>query len=151
MRYWLPPILWMVAMFTASTNLGSFQHSSRFLAPVLRWLFPHITDESLGSVVFVIRKLAHLSEYAVLACLVWRAIRQPRRNETRPWSWPQMWAALLLVFLFAVSDETHQRFVSSREASVRDVLIDTAGALVGLLVLGALGRERGRQESVSAR
>jgi VanZ family protein len=143
-RYWLPPLLWMAAIFSASTDLGSFQHSSHLLAPVLRWFFPRLSEDTTDTLVYGIRRCAHLSEYAVLAWLFWRGRRKPVRNDLRPWSWREAWLSVFLVFLFAASDEFHQHFVLSRNASPRDVMLDSAGAMLGLLLLFAYGRQRGR-------
>jgi len=118
----------------------SFQHSSRILEPLLRWLFPHLSRETVGLVVFLARKCAHLSEYAVLALLLWRALNRPAWKDPRPWSWSQARLTVLCVMLYAASDEFHQLFVVSREARVEDVMIDTTGGALGLLALWALGR-----------
>ncbi len=83
---------------------------------------------------YVIRKCGHLTEYAILALLVWRALHFSK-NSLPPWSWPKVGGTLLVVFLFAASDEIHQSFVPTRTAQVSDVFIDTAGAVIGLLVL----------------
>ena len=74
--------------------------------------------------------------------LLWRAIRKPVRNDPRPWHWGQALGVALLVLLYAASDEFHQRFVPSRDASLRDVLIDTSGGALGLLILWAFCRSR---------
>jgi len=141
-RYWLPIVIWWALIFAASSDAGSFHRSSRIIGPVVRWLFPQISPAGVDEVVLVVRKCAHLSEYAVLALLHWRALRKPRRRDPRPWSWRQARLALLLVVLYAASDEFHQTFVPSREGCVRDVLIDSCGALAGLLALWAVGRWR---------
>ena len=142
--YWLPVLLWMMVIFGASSDRRSFSHSSRFIGPVVRWLFPHISDHALYQVIFGIRKCAHVTEYAVLGLLIWRGLRQPVRNEPRPWQWRHARLTLALVMLYAASDELHQAFVPTREASVLDVLIDTSGAALGLGVLWTAGRWRGR-------
>ena len=142
LRYWLPVLIWMLAIFTASTDAGSFQHSSRILEPILRWLFPRITQDTVNQIVVVVRKCAHLTEYGMLGILFWRAMHRPARQDPRPWRWSEAGCAVLLVALYAASDEFHQLFVPSRGASVDDVLIDTIGGTAGLLVLWAVGRWR---------
>jgi VanZ family protein len=67
----------------------------------------------------VLRKLAHAGEFAVLAILLVRATRSPR-------------LAFLLAVAYAISDETHQMFVSGRKGSALDVVIDAAGAGLGV-------------------
>lgn len=94
------------------------------------------------TVVFFIRKCAHLTEYAVLALLFWRAFRKPIRRDPRPWCWADARRSILLVGLYAASDEFHQLFVPQRDGKVSDVLIDTSGGIAGLLLLWAVGRLR---------
>ena len=132
----------MLLIFGLSTNAGAPRNTSRIIGPIVRWLVPGISDEALGRVVLVVRKTAHVTEYAVLALLCWRARRKPVRGDTRPWRWPDAGFAFALAVLFAASDEWHQSFVPSREGAVRDVFIDSAGAGLGLLALWRLGRWR---------
>lgn len=134
----------MAVLFSASSDIGSLHRSSRILEPALRWAFPHLSDEALAAAVFTIRKCAHLSEYAVLALLLWRALRKPAPRDSRPWSWQLAGLTIALVFAYAASDELHQHFIPSRDASARDVMLDTAGATVGILLLFADGRRRRR-------
>lgn len=138
----------MAVIFTASADAASVQHSSRIIAPLLRWLFPHISDSVVNAVVLVARKCAHLTEYSVLAILFWRALRKPLRNDPRTWSWAEGGWSILLVALYAASDEIHQIFVPTRGASFHDVVIDTFGGILGiLLVRGAFQwRRRSRRE-----
>lgn len=142
LRYWLPVILWMCLIYTASDDRASLQHSSRIIEPILRWLFPHLSNATVHEVVFLVRKCAHLTEYAVLALFIWRALRKPVRNDLRPWNWREALIVLGWVALYAASDEIHQLFVSSRQGSVLDVLIDTSGASLSLLAVWAIGRWR---------
>src|SRR5438045_5204621 len=78
-RYWMPAIIWMALIFVGSTDVLSAQHTSRFLVPFLRWLDPQISLAALAQIQFAIRKLGHLTEYAILAMLLWRALRCYRR------------------------------------------------------------------------
>ena len=98
---WGPVVLWAALIFALSSvpNLG--------------------TD--LGTWDTVLRKCAHVTEYAVLALLLYRAL-----GRELP--------AFLVGFAYAVTDEIHQAFVRGRHASPLDVAIDTAGLLIGLLV-----------------
>jgi VanZ family protein len=143
-KYWLPVLLWMALIFSASSDANSFAHSSRIIAPVLHWLFPRMPDDMVNLNVLLVRKCAHLTEYAVLALLLWRAVRRPVKNDPRPWVWPEAGLALASVFLYAAGDEFHQIFVPKRTARVSDVFIDTAGGAAGLLALWAFGRRQKR-------
>jgi VanZ family protein len=144
-KYWLPVLGWMVLVFSASTDVMSAPHTSRFIGPFLRWLVPGISEETVQLAQLTIRKTGHLTEYAVLALLLWRALRQPVPHDPRPWSWRTARHALLLAALYAASDELHQAFVPSRDAAITDVLIDTLGAALGLAFIGILGHLRKRE------
>lgn len=134
----------MVLIFSASGDSHSYQHSSRLIGPLVKFFFPAISQESLDLVVLGVRKCAHLTEYAILVLLCWRALRKPVKKDPRPWSWPLASGCVLLVALYAASDEFHQLFVASRDASVRDVAIDTTGAALGMLIFWGAGRWRRR-------
>ena len=85
----------------------------------------------LGNWDLVLRKLAHMTEYGLLWWLWWRAM--PRRGT---------WSALLIVALYAISDEVHQTYIRDRHGTPVDVLIDMVGVAI------AIATVRGR---VSAR
>jgi VanZ family protein len=144
-RDWLPVVGWMAFIFVGSTDAFSSGHTSRVIGPFLRWLWPGLPDAVVESAAFWIRKAAHVTEYAVLGALWWRALRRPVRRDPRPWSWPVAGQALLGSALWAAADEIHQAFTVTRGASVRDVALDAVGATLGLLVLrGVWAWRRGR-------
>jgi len=132
----------MSLIFFGSSDSKSYTHSSRLIEPFLHWLFPHMTQSHIEAIHHVIRKCAHLTEYAVLALLLWRAVRKPVRRDPRPWSWREATIAVLIVFLYASTDEFHQIFVPTRTPMVSDVFIDTSGAAAGMIVLWVIGRWR---------
>ena len=132
----------MTLIFSASSDSHSYEHSSLFVEPFLHWLFPQMPEAQVQEIHHFVRKCAHLNEYAVLALLLWRAVRRPVKNDLRPWGWPEAGLALAIVFLYAASDEFHQIFVPMRTALVSDVFIDTAGGAAGLLALWIFGRWR---------
>jgi VanZ family protein len=139
-RYWMPAIVWMAIIFLGSTDMLSAEHTSRFLVPFLRWFDPQISLAALDQIQFAIRKLGHLTEYAILAMLLWRALRGGIR-------WQIKMSILFLVAvlasaIFAASDEFHQSFVPSRTGSPNDVMIDICGALAGLAICWMFARRR---------
>jgi len=142
-KYWLPVLLWMVLIFTASSDTHSYEHSSRLVEPILRWLFPHWPPARLDEAHEFCRKCAHVTEYAIFAVLVRRALCGGG-FASPGWSWSKVGGTLLLVFSYASTDEFHQRFVPTRTSSVRDVFLDTAGGALGLFVLWFVGRIRKR-------
>ena len=135
-RYWMPAVIWMALIFLGSTDVLSAEHTSRFLVPFLRWLNPEITGATLAFVQTIIRKLGHVTEYAILATLLWRALRAGTTLNLRVWVlFAVVWTACAM---FAATDEFHQAFVPSRTSSFQDVIIDICGALIGLTICIAL-------------
>ncbi len=126
----------MLVIFAASTDLGSAEHTSRFLIPFLRWISPEISIATIAAVEFLIRKGAHLTEYAILAILLFRALRSRGRYVFAR----QAALVLTVAALYAATDEYHQTFTPSRTASARDVMIDCCGAAVGLAIYWSLRR-----------
>jgi VanZ family protein len=141
LKYWLPVVIWMAVIFSASGDTKSTQRSSRLIEPFIRWFFPNASQDQIWPIVMVVRKCAHLTEYAVLALLLWRALRS-LSQEVQGWSPRLATYAWLGVVLYAITDEVHQAFVPNRMGSPWDVLLDSIGGAVGLFVLWALGRWR---------
>jgi VanZ family protein len=98
-----------------------------------------MSEDNVHLIHHLLRKCAHLAEYAVLGILMWRAVRKPVRDDPRPWSWREAAIAVLIVFAYASTDEFHQRFVPNRTPLVSDVFVDTGGALIGMIALWSVG------------
>ena len=139
-KFWLPPLLWMSVIFFVSADSASTNRSSRLLGPLLRWLFPSIGEDEVGFCVLAARKLAHVSEYAFCAILLWRAVRRYTGDDRRPWIPRHAWVAFAISAAYACTDEIHQRFVPGRQGAVTDVLLDSLGAAAGLLAVWLAGR-----------
>jgi VanZ family protein len=105
----------------------SAEHTSRFLEPLLRWLIPGISPQAIAQAHLYFRKAAHLTEYAILASLLFRAVHFWANSF-----WKRAALAFLPAPLFALGDEFHQAFVPSRTSSLGDVAIDCTGAIIGL-------------------
>ena len=142
LRHWLPLLVWMALIFTASGDTASVRHTSLFLEPFLKFFWPDISVEAIGTVRLFVRKTAHAAEYAVLGWLWWRALAVARGPTTPPWHWGTAGVGLLLATLYAATDEYHQSFIPERNASVLDVLLDTGGAAGGLWIRWLIGRWR---------
>ena len=143
LKYWLPVLIWLGVIFIGSSDLMSAEHTSRFLIPFLRWLKPNISPETLAVIHFVVRKCAHLTEYAVLALLLFRAVF---RGTHLKWSMSILCVSVWIVcVLVAAADEFHQSFVESRGASVWDVMIDAGGAIFGLVISAGFAGGRSKK------
>ena len=70
LRYWLPVLVWMLLIFSFSSDAKSYHHSSSLFEPLLRWLFPQMSQGTISELHHFFRKTCHLGEYAMLAWLV---------------------------------------------------------------------------------
>jgi VanZ family protein len=132
-RYVLPLCLWMGFIFLMSTNAGSARSTNEPLVAVLAFLWPevgHFSSQQHWLLIYLCRKLGHILEYAILTWLVVRAVQQ----DNPRWNWRTAAVALLFAVLHAAADEWHQAFVPSRTSNLRDVGIDSVGALAALVV-----------------
>jgi len=134
---WMPVIAWMLLIFAGSTDALSAEQTSRFLVPFLRWLDPDISFVTLAAIQLVMRKMVHLTEYAILAALLLRALRVSALKL-----WEPAAIALFIAGSYAALDEFHQSFVPSRTAALGDVLIDCIGAFVAVLLCVMFSRAR---------
>ncbi len=135
LQAWLAVLCWMSVIFVASTDIGSSAHTSMIIVPVLHWIKPDISDEAVQKVQLVVRKTAHVTEYAIFGLLTFRALRMTKGLDRWAWSARLAGITLLIAAVYASLDEFHQLFVPSRGSSPVDVGIDTIGAAVGLALL----------------
>ena len=138
LKYWLPLLVWLGVIFVGSTSVMSAEHTSRYVVPFLLWLKPGMSPNAIWTILVVARKCAHVTEYAVLALLLWRALRSVPTLSRKALT--LFGAVLLGCALFAASDEFHQTFVKSRTPSIRDVFLDVGGAFLGLLIGATFAR-----------
>jgi len=124
-------------------------NTSRIIVPLLHWLFPHASDDTLFLLHHFIRKTGHVAEYFILSLLLLRGIRAGQRGARLAWAV----VAIVIVAAYASLDEFHQSFVPGRTAAVSDVLLDTAGGIaaqvvVALVVLLGDIRQKRRDNSL---
>jgi VanZ family protein len=127
------PLLWLaVVLFLGSAQFGA--HSTgAWVIPALTWIVPWATPRELNGLHLVVRKLVHLTEYAILARAWMHGLLAWRRVSVRV----AAWAALLICVACAFADEAHQSMLPSRTGSVADVVLDCLGALMMLMMLRA--------------
>ena len=129
-----PVLAWIGVILFLSSGQGASTRTSLIIRPVLEWLFPEASFETIAYYHGVIRKCAHLIEYAVLGFLACRAFSVYRYTSL---------LAALLVFTVAAIDETNQSANPERTGSVVDVLIDLCGGLAAIGLFYLLTRRRG--------
>ena len=132
-------IVWMIIifMFSARNADVSSQDSSRVGMLAGQIFFRDFNDWDLQEqVAFAqkidhpVRKTAHATEYAILGMLLFGAAYQTReqRRRTAVLSW-------VIGTFYAATDEIHQIFVPGRSGQITDVMIDSSGVAVGVLIL----------------
>jgi VanZ family protein len=140
MRAWSPVVLWVALIFWLSSDTFSASTTSGILGPLLEWLLPSASADTIYRLHVLVRKGAHLGVYAVLALLALRAVRRAPGLGWRA----GVLASLVVVGLVAGADEIRQTFSSERTGSVNDVGIDVTGGAgaLGLALAGLALRAR---------
>jgi VanZ family protein len=136
LRRWGPVMLGALAIWTFSTEYFSDVRTGRVVVPALHWMFPWMTPRMLHLGNKAVRKLAHLAVYFVFGLLLFRAVR----GEQKGWQWKWAAGAVALAAACAALDEFHQWFVPLRHPSIRDVCLDTFGALAAQVAVWRYGR-----------
>jgi len=116
----------MLVISLLSGEPFSAENTNRYLDPVLRWLFPHLTAAQFTLAHTVIRKSAHFTEFFILGALAFWAAR---RGRAPGWRSTWMLQAIGLAVAYSLIDELHQVFVPKRTASLGDSAIDSLGAI----------------------
>tara|TARA_Y100000766_G_scaffold124449_1_gene106916 strand:- start:15 stop:470 length:456 start_codon:yes stop_codon:yes gene_type:complete len=127
---WLWVALWMLVIFLFSTSAFSGDNTSRIIGPILKWISPEISNESIAFVQFFLRKTAHIIEYAFLAILLCNAIVRRLKEFSAK---VLIVRSVFISLIYAASDEWHQSFSAGRIGSLMDISIDGVGALFGAL------------------
>lgn len=138
--YWLPVILIMALIFAGSTRAFSGEKTGHWLIPIYQSIFPNAEMATLELLVFLTRKLAHVVEYAILSILCWRALTfahrfPPPHWKKLTWNRRHAWLAFAIAALYGASDELHQAFVPGRYSSFSDIIADSLGASIGLILI----------------
>jgi VanZ family protein len=148
-KNWVPAIIWASLILLASTDVFSAAHTRGIIESFFYWLFPSWTPYSVYKAHLVVRKCAHFFEYAVLAILVMRGFSgnaDPSTRSTMSRSVGMTFLRVVVVCaMVATIDEVHQHFVPSRTGSPYDVLLDTTGSTVAMLLLTWRKSSRGER------
>ncbi len=130
--WWLMTIAWAAEMFHLSTEAFGGSHSQAALMRLLYRLHVSISPYTLHLVNFLMRKFAHLTEYAILSFLLYRSFGG--RNPFDWWPAVARWC-IAIAGAYALTDELHQAYVPGRTASIIDCGIDATGAALAMLLV----------------
>ncbi len=108
---WLYVIIWCCVIFFFSS-------------------IPDLKIKELGFWDFVLRKIAHITEYLILTILMIRAFVISYNKYKKEF----LIFSMILAIFYAFTDEIHQRFVPGRHFAVTDILIDSFGSMLGVLI-----------------
>jgi glycopeptide antibiotics resistance protein len=111
LRYWSPPLIWALVIFLFSS-------------------YPTRRASEIFWQDFIVKKTAHVVEYAIFSTLLYRAFKESGAKKTNAGIF-----AITLSILYAVSDEFHQSFTPGREPTARDVIFDTIGASLAIYTI----------------
>jgi len=107
-KFWFPFVLWSFIIFSFSS-------------------FPTAKTSQIYWQDFVIKKLAHITEYAIFTVLLYRALINSNVNKKKA-----AILSIILAVLYGASDEFHQSFTPGREPRIRDVLFDAFGSILSV-------------------
>jgi VanZ family protein len=152
--WWLATVAWAALIFHLSTPAFGADRSIPILGGLLAFLYVSLSHTTLDLLDTFIRKLAHLTEYAIFALLLYRSCRGSTtlpaagglpRESAAPLSRGRLPArcgwrpgvafwCIVIATLYSATDEYHQSFTPNRVPSALDCVIDTTGAAVGMLL-----------------
>ena len=129
-------LLWMSLIFFLSAQVANeSSETTNIVIEIIYKLYKTLFANSnmdiatFSNVVFIpVRKLAHFSEFAILGILFYINIKEYTNNKV-------LLLSVLLSSLYAVSDEIHQLFVPGRACAFIDMLIDSSGAFIGIVLI----------------
>ena len=126
-------ILWMIVIFSfssadANKSTGTSDKVITTMIEIKDKITNNETPNSEKEIIvknssFYIRKIAHITEYLILGFLMFNLLKQ--------YSVTNIYYAIGLSILYSCTDEFHQLFISGRSGSIRDILIDSIGILIG--------------------
>ena len=121
---------YMIFGFSSQNGEESGNLSGRITKFVIKQLPIEDTEQSLKKTESVIRKIAHFSIYTLVGFLLMSFVSTYHLEENK-----RIEISLLVGILYATTDEIHQKFVPGRSCQITDVIIDSMGVLLGILLL----------------
>jgi VanZ family protein len=130
--WWALTVAWAGLIFYLSTQSFTPHFSQALLARTLHLLHLHVSPKTFGFLHTLLRKLAHLTEYGILALLLYGVPGEQSQLLWRPW---RAVVCILVAAAYSLTDEYHQFRIPGRHASLLDCALDTVGASLAMLML----------------
>lgn len=124
-------LLWMYIVFGFSSQDGEESSGISFK---ISMLLTKNNEDIAKTIEPYVRKIAHFSEYAVGAILIFLLLLtfdkiSPKVRNT---------SSILITIIYAITDEIHQLYIPGREGKIIDVYIDTLGIITGILFINII-------------
>lgn len=125
--------LWMFLIFLMSSfDATESANQSNFIVNIITNIFKIENIEVLS---FIIRKLAHYTEYLILGFLT---INMLNKNDISK----KYLISILICLIYAISDEIHQLFTPGRACQIKDILIDSIGSITGIYLYKLISKRK---------
>lgn len=136
--YILLVMIWMIVVFffsNQSSDVSSKQSGgiTETVVKVIKKDNKEISQNEIDTIETIVRKCAHFTLYTIGGILVMNCIYTTKIQYKRKFIY-----AILFLFLYAITDEVHQLFVSGRSGEITDVLLDTIGSCFGIVIFSRL-------------
>ena len=133
-------ILWMGVIFYMSNQPATISsiHSGNTISlisklPLIGDIMEYLMSINIGE--FIVRKSAHMFSYCILVILLFMSVYEKDIRKSSIISF-------LGTFLYACSDEFHQLFIPGRSGEIRDVMIDSIGGIIGIIIISIILKNR---------
>lgn len=134
-KFFILALLWMAMIFYMSNqpaHISSAQSSGviEMLSgiPIVGNVIKKMIELDIAQ--FIIRKAAHLSAFCILAILIFMSLYNDIKMINIV-----AFKSMLFTFLYACTDEFHQFFIPGRSSEFRDVMIDSTGGFIGIIIV----------------
>lgn len=126
---WIILFSWLLVIFMFSHEQNSGSVTKEIISTTISIKEEPKTEPLLDGINFIVRKSAHITEFIILTLILFSLTSEYTKNEKKI-----IIISVIVCILFAAGDELHQYFVPGRSALVTDVLIDSIGALIALII-----------------
>lgn len=133
-------IIWMIIIFLFSNNNGlkSSKKSDKLIEHTVVKIYHNFNNKTdkkkiISKYTFIVRKLAHFTLYFILGILSYLYLKDYNINF--------IYISILFCFLFSLSDEIHQLFISGRSFKLLDIFIDTTSSIMSIFLINLLSKK----------